>query len=132
MSENLAHISLFLPILYFLTIIFIIYPLLSRKMASVGHVNGPPGYDEQRGGGSARMVENGGQEASEEVGHSRGCAEIILIIISYILVILFFPFAICYCIRTVQEYERAVIFRLGRLLPGGAKGPGKGYCIPYN
>ena len=25
----------------------------------------------------------------------------------------------------VQEYERAVIFRLGRLLAGGAKGPGK-------
>ena len=26
--------------------------------------------------------------------------------------------------QVVQEYERAVIFRLGRLLPGGAKGPG--------
>lgn len=25
----------------------------------------------------------------------------------------------------MQEYERAVIFRLGRLMPGGAKGPGK-------
>jgi len=25
----------------------------------------------------------------------------------------------------VQEYERAVIFRLGRLSKGGAKGPGK-------
>ncbi|VDK29668.1 unnamed protein product [Gongylonema pulchrum] len=25
--------------------------------------------------------------------------------------------------RVVQEYERAVIFRLGRLMPGGAKGP---------
>lgn len=25
----------------------------------------------------------------------------------------------------MQEYERAVIFRLGRLLSGGAKGPGK-------
>lgn len=25
----------------------------------------------------------------------------------------------------MQEYERAVIFRLGRVLPGGAKGPGK-------
>lgn len=25
----------------------------------------------------------------------------------------------------VQEYERAVIFRLGRLMQGGAKGPGK-------
>ena len=33
-----------------------------------------------------------------------------------------------YCsgyVQVVQEYERAVIFRLGRLLPGGAKGPGK-------
>jgi len=27
--------------------------------------------------------------------------------------------------QVVQEYERAVIFRLGRLLPGGAKGPGQ-------
>lgn len=28
-------------------------------------------------------------------------------------------------LQVVQEYERAVIFRLGRLLRGGAKGPGK-------
>ena len=28
------------------------------------------------------------------------------------------------CLQVVQEYERAVIFRLGRSLPGGAKGPG--------
>ena len=27
--------------------------------------------------------------------------------------------------QVVQEYERAVIFRLGRLLAGGSKGPGK-------
>lgn len=26
--------------------------------------------------------------------------------------------------QVVQEYERAVIFRLGRLMAGGAKGPG--------
>jgi len=30
----------------------------------------------------------------------------------------------------VQEYERAVIFRLGRLLPGGARGPGIFFIIP--
>ena len=30
----------------------------------------------------------------------------------------------CGDFQVVQEYERAVIFRLGRLLPGGAKGPG--------
>ena len=27
--------------------------------------------------------------------------------------------------QVVQEYERAVIFRLGRLLHGGSRGPGK-------
>lgn len=31
----------------------------------------------------------------------------------------------------VQEYERAVIFRLGRLLSGGAKGPGKNIIKSY-
>ncbi|KAK3876838.1 hypothetical protein Pcinc_018412 [Petrolisthes cinctipes] len=30
----------------------------------------------------------------------------------------------------VQEYERAVIFRLGRLLKGGAKGPGIFFVVP--
>jgi len=32
----------------------------------------------------------------------------------------------CVClVQIVQEYERAVIFRLGRLLEGGTKGPGQ-------
>jgi hypothetical protein len=37
-------------------------------------------------------------------------------------------------IQVVQEYERAVIFRLGRLPSGGAKGPGKkeGYMFTLN
>ena len=30
----------------------------------------------------------------------------------------------------MQEYERVVIFRLGRLLPGGARGPGVFFVIP--
>ena len=33
-------------------------------------------------------------------------------------------------ITTVQEYERAVIFRLGRLVSGGARGPGVFFIIP--
>ena len=33
-------------------------------------------------------------------------------------------------IQVVQEYERAVIFRLGRLVKGGAKGPGIFFIIP--
>ncbi|XP_028411027.1 band 7 protein AGAP004871-like isoform X1 [Dendronephthya gigantea] len=55
---------------------------------------------------------------------------IILVGLSYLLVICTFPFSLFLCIRIVQEYERAVIFRLGRLLPGGAKGPGLFFILP--
>ncbi|XP_078604631.1 stomatin-like isoform X8 [Branchiostoma floridae x Branchiostoma japonicum] len=59
-----------------------------------------------------------------------GCCGWIITIISYIIVICTFPVALCICIKVVQEYERAVIFRLGRLLPGGAKGPGIFFILP--
>ncbi len=34
-------------------------------------------------------------------------------------------------IRVVQEYERGVVFRLGRLVGGGAKGPGLFLLVPF-
>lgn len=37
----------------------------------------------------------------------------------------FLYFVFVFCTQVVQEYERAVIFRLGRLVSGGAKGPGE-------
>merc|ERR1712242_356755 len=40
------------------------------------------------------------------------------------------PFSLCFCLKVVQEYERAVIFRLGRLRLGGARGPGIFFIIP--
>ena len=49
----------------------------------------------------------------------------LLILISVILIFLTFPVAIFMSVKIVQEYERAVIFRLGRILGGGSKGPGK-------
>ena len=33
-------------------------------------------------------------------------------------------------LQIVKEYERAVILRLGRILPGGAKGPGLFFILP--
>lgn len=41
-----------------------------------------------------------------------------------------FPVSFLFCIKVVQEYERAVIFRLGRNLSGGAKGPGLFFVLP--
>ncbi|TKR71667.1 hypothetical protein L596_019227 [Steinernema carpocapsae] len=53
-----------------------------------------------------------------------------LMSLSWILFLTTFPISICFCIKVVQEYERAVIFRLGRLIGGGAKGPGIFFVMP--
>merc|ERR1711892_235619 len=59
-----------------------------------------------------------------------GYCALLLALLSPLLVLVTLPVSICLCIKVVQEYERAVIFRLGRLRPGGAKGPGIFFVIP--
>jgi len=54
----------------------------------------------------------------------------LIFVMSMVLIICTFPFSLCVCIRMVQEYERAVIFRLGRLKKGGAVGPGLFFIVP--
>lgn len=54
----------------------------------------------------------------------------ILTVLSTAIIIVTFPFSLFFCIEVVQEYERAVIFRLGRLLHGGSKGPGIFFILP--
>ncbi|XP_075163478.1 band 7 protein AGAP004871-like [Haematobia irritans] len=54
----------------------------------------------------------------------------LLIFLSIALIILTLPFSLFVCFKVVQEYERAVIFRLGRLMSGGAKGPGIFFILP--
>jgi len=62
-------------------------------------------------------------------GGSKGCCDYILIFVSGLLVFITFPITLWFCIKVVQEYERAVIFRLGRVLPG-ARGPGLFFILP--
>ncbi|KAF7992841.1 hypothetical protein HCN44_005185 [Aphidius gifuensis] len=54
----------------------------------------------------------------------------VFVFLSWIFVIATLPFSLFWCFKVVQEYERAVIFRLGRLLSGGAKGPGVFFILP--
>ncbi|CAM4811294.1 unnamed protein product [Rotaria magnacalcarata] len=56
--------------------------------------------------------------------------ELVLILCSWCLVVLFFPFSIAIILKIVQEYERAVIFRLGRLTTSSARGPGMCFTLP--
>ncbi|XP_041133049.1 podocin [Polyodon spathula] len=59
-----------------------------------------------------------------------GFWEWILVIFAMALVTLSLPISIWFCVKIVREYERAVIFRLGHLLPGKPRGPGLFFYVP--
>ncbi|NWH94934.1 STML3 protein, partial [Aegithalos caudatus] len=54
----------------------------------------------------------------------------ILVSLSLLLVLITFPISIWSCIKVVREYERAVVFRLGRVLSKKAKGLGMILVLP--
>jgi len=59
-----------------------------------------------------------------------GICALIMTIGSLLLIVVSLPVSLLFVVKVVQEYERAVIFRLGRLLTGGARGPGVFFIIP--
>ncbi|XP_056613310.1 stomatin (EPB72)-like 3a [Triplophysa dalaica] len=61
---------------------------------------------------------------------SLGCFGWFIIIISIIVTIGLFPLTIFMCVKIVQEYERAVIFRLGLIVDRKPKGPGIFFVLP--
>lgn len=74
-------------------------------------------------------------EESEPVRSSEPATELdtcskVLVFFVYVLVVLTFPLSLIKSIRIVREYERAVIFRMGRMLSGGAQGPGLFFVLP--
>jgi len=71
-----------------------------------------------------------GNEGSDDDSVCGSFISGLIFVMSMILIICTFPFSLCVCIRMVQEYERAVIFRLGRLKKGGAVGPGLFFIVP--
>jgi len=69
-----------------------------------------------------------GYNAADAAGEDKGICHTILYILSILIVIITFPFSMCVCLKIVTEYQRAVIFRLGRCV--GAKGPGLFFILP--
>jgi len=76
------------------------------------------------------------KRASIKKGYDAACEEgpglfsHLLTLCSMLLIIATLPASLFFVVKVVQEYERAVIFRLGRLLSGGARGPGVFFIIP--
>lgn len=66
----------------------------------------------------------------DEEDLSYGCFGWFIIVVCYILVIITLPFSLLISVKVVNEYERAVILRLGRKQAGGAKGPGLFFILP--
>jgi len=84
------------------------------------------------------MVGTSGRQSRREQGRllrssepeAPGLAAFFLTALAVLLIVVTIPFSLCLCIKVVTEYERAVIFRLGRLRKGGSKGPGIFTVIP--
>jgi len=100
-----------------------------------GHANGAPDDTLVQMGMGQTDYDQGQQHPGVAIPHSRTediskFGTLLLSIISCILVLVTLPFSLCYCVKVVQEYERAVIFRLGRLKKGGASGPGLFFILP--
>ncbi|XP_074045487.1 stomatin-like protein 3 isoform X1 [Macrotis lagotis] len=53
-----------------------------------------------------------------------------LVCLSFLLMLITFPFSVWMCLKVVKEYERAVVFRLGRIQAKKAKGPGLILVLP--
>jgi len=69
-------------------------------------------------------------ENDDESTCSASCFGAILWILSILMIVCTFPVSMLFCIRIVQEYERAVIFRLGRVRKNGTVGPGLFFIVP--
>ncbi|CAH3149286.1 unnamed protein product [Porites lobata] len=55
-------------------------------------------------------------------------AESLISFFTFLLLLVTFPASVFFCVKIIKDYERAVIFRLGRLLP--QKGPGVIFINP--
>ncbi|CAH1163215.1 unnamed protein product [Phaedon cochleariae] len=79
-----------------------------------------------------KRTESGGYECFFEYQKPTimSCVEFVATLGSIIILIITMPFSLFWCFKVVQEYERAVIFRLGRLRTGGARGPGIFFVLP--
>merc|ERR1719362_681155 len=72
-----------------------------------------------------------GKEVEREVcEEGPGICAHLITVAALFMVVTTLPLSLLVVIKVVQEYERAVIFRLGRLLSGGARGPGVFFIIP--
>jgi len=73
------------------------------------------------------MYEESDSNPDDDTG---GLVHNIMVLISVILLLITFPISWMICFQVVQEYERLVVFRLGKVRKGRAVGPGLCFTLP--
>jgi len=86
--------------------------------------------DAEAGKGYQRSERMGEMTSADDESGCGKCVSFFLTALSILLIIITVPFSLFVTIKQVQEYQRAVIFRLGRVKKGGAVGPGLFFIIP--
>ena len=72
------------------------------------------------------MYENSFEPEEE----SEGLVYFIMVFVSVLILVVTFPVSWMMCFQVVQDYERLVVFRLGKIRKGGTQGPGVCITIP--
>ncbi|KAI3382189.1 hypothetical protein SNEBB_007578 [Seison nebaliae] len=108
----------------------IVYNKVSDERQQVSVMNKQYGDPETHNADSFRNRQNRYDDGDQEPSPGQGACGLLLIGASVLVIIATFPVTIWLCIKIIKEYERAVIFRLGRLTDGRAKGPGLFFIIP--
>ena len=72
------------------------------------------------------MYENSFEPEEE----SEGFVHYFMVCLSILLIVITFPLSWMVCFQVVQDYERLVVFRLGKVKKGGAQGPGLCLTLP--
>lgn len=72
-----------------------------------------------------------GNNSSQRIGNKGmfGC-ETAIRILAYMAAFMTLPFSLVMCLKVIAQYERAVVFRLGRLVSEVPKGPGLVFILP--
>lgn len=107
---------------------------LKRSFTLVPERIGKAGFKSRRARKSAAApssptAANGDAGHSDPEESSMYQCEVAMKMLAIVVIVFTFPFCLVVCMKVIAQYERAVVFRLGRLLPG-ARGPGLIFVLP--
>jgi erythrocyte band 7 integral membrane protein len=89
-------------------------------------------YDSPFKDKEVKTENSAGEKTSEEIsveGLSGKIISVLAMVFSYLFIFFTLPISVWFCFKNLAQWERIVIYRLGKLI--GVKGPGNVFLIPW-